>query len=363
MADVRLFSILQVSDLHLGTPLPNGDARLPPALAVLPLMTGQLGHHRIAARELRRFVTDRLAAGVRDTMVVSGDLTAVGASAEFALARAFLGPGPSQRQFGVSLGFADWDETSVSGNHDQWPGHGRVIGWPTQGLARTFPNAFPFFRKIQVDGGVTLTLAMVDSDADVRPVSLSRIFGRGKFESQLAALAQMLPRREDREVRVMVVHHAIADANVPLVAGATPIPRRAANARWRRLEIAPDSLLALEHFVVDHAFQVVMTGHRHRARLTELTASKRTVSRRVLEAQCGATTQRDVYPGHLLWRTQGAFPLPALPANALILHELVERDGALVWIAEIFQRAPGSGFVSSTTATRLPGPTRREMPV
>lgn len=365
MADERLFSILQVSDLHFGRLLSNGNARLPPGLAFVSAMTGQLGHHRIAARDLRRFVTGCRVAGRPDLVVVGGDLTAVGAPDEFDLARSFLGAGPSHPDFGVSLGLTDWVETSVPGNHDQWPGSGWILGAPTPGLAATFQNAFPTVRSFSLAGGLTLTFVMVDSDAEVWPVSGSRLFGRGRFAGQMASLGRILPRCGDREIRVLVVHHAISDGTVPLSAGATPFPRRASNARWRRLEIAPDSLLALEHALVDHAFRVVMTGHRHLARLATLTASNGTASRPVLEAQCGATTQRDVYPGHLLHRTRGPFPLPALPANALILHDLVRRDGALVWTAEIYRRAPGRGFIASasTIGAATFDPNRREMPI
>lgn len=363
MADERLFSILQVSDLHFGTLLADGDAALPPGLSVLPAMAGQLGHHRRAARDLRRFLIQRREGGEAEVVVVNGDLTANGAVAQFDLARSFLGVGPAHPGFGLSLGLADWVETSVSGNHDQWPGSGRIVGWPTPGLAATFPHAFPFVRRFHPAGGPPITVVMVDSDADVWPMSLDRFYARGRFARQLRQLGGVLPEREAEEIRVMVIHHAIADDTVPVTAAAAAFPRRAAG--WRELEIGRGSLLALEQALVDHAIQVVMTGHLHVARLATLTASKGRLTLPVLEARCGTTTQRDVYPGHLLHRTQGPVPLRPLPPNTLVMHELVRRDGALIWKAEVYRRAPGRGFVAATAfvPTSLQSTMLREMPL
>lgn len=348
MADETILGLVQVSDLHFGDLLPNGDASLPSLLGWLPFMSGQLGHHRRAARDLHRFIADRRERIGTEVLVVSGDLTACGAVPQFALAESFLGSRPPHPAFPLSLAAADWVDKGVPGNHDQWPGTGAIVGNPTPGLAATFPRAFPSVWRIRTRQGPSVAFVMVDSDADVAPVSVDRVFSRGAFQSQLNRLGEILPPGEADEVRVMVIHHSVADSSVPDTPGVVAFPRRGGGTSWRPLEIASDSLLALEKALVDHDIRVLMTGHIHHPRLVTFSASNGRRRLNVLETRCGTTTQRDVYPAALLVQPPGLLPLKPLPPNSLVVHELARRGTALVWKAEVYRRLAGRGFVASS---------------
>lgn len=363
MADKTLLSCMHITDLHFGRLLGDGGSALPRWLGRLPFMSGLLGHDRGAAKDLERFLLDRRDRGEAELLIVGGDLTAAGAVPQFDLARSFLGTAPPHPVLRATLGVADWVDTGVSGNHDQWPGTGRIVGWPTPGLAATFPRPFPFVETRRLADGLKITFIMIDSDADVGPFSYDRVFARGRFEGQVRQLGSLLPPREEGEVRVMVIHHAIADARVPPSPGAAVFPRRGPVSLRRRLEIDGDSLLALEHALVDHEVHVVLTGHLHVPRLSELSATNDRSRAAVFEARSGTATQRDAYPARFLAKLPSTILLDPLAPNTLVMHSLLRRDGDLVWRAEVFWRATGRGFVSGTTPAPpiLPGTMVREM--
>lgn len=363
MADRTFLSCMHITDLHIGRLLGDGGSALPRWLGRLPFMSGLLGHDRGAARDLERFLLDRREREEAELVIVSGDLTATGDVAQFDLARSFLGSAPPDPVLRATLGIVDWFDTGVSGNHDRWPGFFPPLGGPTPGLAATFPRTFPFVTTRPLADGLKITFIMIDSDADVGPVSYDRVFARGRFEGQMRKLGSLLPPRAEGEVRVMVIHHAIADASVPPSPGAADFPRRGPVSSWRPLEMDGASLLALEHALVDHEVHVVLTGHLHVPRLSELSATNDRSRATVFEARSGTTTQRDAYPARFLARLPSKILLDPLPPNTLVMHSLLRRHGALVWKAEVFWRAAGRGFISSTTlaSPMLPGILVREM--
>lgn len=365
MPDETLFTILQISDLHFGS-WPRGatdleiGAALPALLAHSDLFDGQLGHHWQGLSDLHRFYSelwDRTKGNVG--VVVSGDLTACGAVDQFNLAADFLG-GQQNSQLTFGLGLTDWAAVSIPGNHDHWPGSNLILGEPTVGLAAYLPGPYPRVGPVvNLDDEISLRLLYVDSDSDVRSISRDRFLARGKFVSQLETLGRLVPDREDGEIRVLVVHHAVSSIGIPPGQQAMPFPRPQASRR-KRLEIDRDTLRVLEHALVDLDIRVLFTGHLHVPRLTEFLTSNDVEAATVLEARCGTTTQLDRYPYSILQK------LPygrVLPPNSLICHEMIRRDEALIWRAEIFWRAKGRGFVSDDlhVSASLPNSLVREL--
>jgi len=275
--------------------------------------------------------------------VVSGDLTACGATHQFSLASDFLGPPYPGSNFTFGLGLVNWADASISGNHDQWPGSNRIFGNPTAGLAQFLSGTYPRVGPLTaLDQAASIRFLFVDSDADVSPFSRDRLLARGQFVSQLTTLRSVVPARQHGEIRVLVVHHAVSTLGYPQVKHPEAFPRPSSAGR-RRLEIDRKTLHVLEHALVDLDIQVIFTGHLHVPRLGEFTASNDVESIQVLEARCGTTTQLDRYPYEVLQQ------LPykrILPPNTLICHELIRRDGGLVWRAQIYWRAKGRGVVS-----------------
>lgn len=123
----RLATFVHISDLHFGEIDPTTDdaaldAYTEPWLRQLPWFDGYLGHGGDALRHLDSF----FAAARRSEnahLIVTGDLTTVGAGHEFSLARQFL-TRVSRFASGalLGLGVTDAFDRTVPGNHDHWPG-------------------------------------------------------------------------------------------------------------------------------------------------------------------------------------------------------------------------------------------------
>ncbi|KQP27457.1 hypothetical protein ASF27_20980 [Methylobacterium sp. Leaf102] len=273
--------------------------------------------------------------------MISGDLTAYGNPYQFDLAADFLGSEKPTR-FGFGLGLVQWAESSVSGNHDQWPGSTMIVGAPTTKLGEVLPGPYPMIGQLQpLSATASLRFLFVDSDADVGHVLPNRFLARGCFASQLSKLASQVPARVTGEVRVLVVHHAVSSLGTPWTDQASEFPKGSPSRRTP-LEIDGGTLRALQHFLVNAGVQVVLTGHLHVPRLSEFVASNDVETLNVLETRCGTTTQWDHYPMNVLAEVD---PERRLPPNSLVCHELVQRSDELVWRASIYWRSRASGFV------------------
>ena len=247
----------------------------------------------------------------------TGDLTSWGAPGQFEAARAIL---PEVLRDPKAL------ELAIPGNHDHWPGTGRVLGRSSGALGKHF-SGLPWIRRLPLGPDRILTFAAIDSDADVLPWSNARALGRGHFQTQLAALDVLLPRPAPGEVRVLLMHHS----------------------PWLRkfhLGITRSSRAALMAFLPRHGFRVILCGHIHlaRAHLQECAHGL------VLEARCGSTTQRDCIP------VGGTTSRHGIPHNTLIVHRLDEDDeGALTWHSELYRHGL-KGFEPAGMLAELPMP-------
>lgn len=364
VVESRLLSVVQISDLHFGSTVKGGTIPAAALLRASSHFEGWLDHHQQGVRQLAQFFRGVRPRDPAALLAVSGDLTSNGADPQFALIEDFLGGSGPQSAFGFGLGVTNWRERTIPGNHDHWPGSNFPAGPPSLGFARCFPNAFPAVQPlIPLANGVTVRFILVNSDADVGWLSYDRFAGRGRFDSQFAVLDRVLPPVTKGEIRVMLVHHAVADDRTPTQVGRVPFPRRGGPPRHAQfLEIDPISLALMERALVRHSVRVVMTGHLHEPRLTEMTATDGSKSLSVLETRCGTTTQQDQFPPHMLTKLQ---PGRSLPPNSLILHELVLRGDQLIWRASIHWRSAGSGFVCRPAqgSLRLPSKLVGELPL
>ncbi|KAF0243520.1 MAG: hypothetical protein FD180_3304 [Planctomycetota bacterium] len=318
MPALRLLTILHISDTHIaegdGT---KGGGRINPAS--LPRWKrgrawhGVLSHSTPAMMALAEFAA-RLREEEGAITVHSGDLTSWGAPGQFVAARAIL---PEVLRDPKALDLA------IPGNHDHWPGTGRVFGRPSSALQQFF-SGLPWIRHIPLGPDRILTIAAIDSDADVPPWSNARAWGRGHFQSQLAALDVLLPRRLPGEVRVLLMHHSPSVDKY-------------------HLGIVRGSRAALEVFLPRHGFRIILCGHVHRAG-GHLQACGHG---QVLEVRCGSTTQRDCIP------EDGVHVRHGIPQNTLIVHRLEQDDaGTLTWRSELYRHGL-KGFEPAGTLAEL----------
>jgi hypothetical protein len=350
MPDAKpLLVVLHISDVHFSDRLAGDDAdqmssKVPPFLATFQHLDGLLGHHYKALSALHEFCCDLLDDEFSERLLIlSGDVTASGAPAQFDLSDGFIGAASSHSAYKIGLGWSTWPNWSIPGNHDQWPGNAWPVGKPSPGLRKYFAGSFPAIgQPIPLQNGSSVRFIFVDTDADVGPWSINRVLARGDFVSQLAALDQMLPPIQHNEFRVMVIHHSIAASATQSGNNIVDFPRPDPGHR-RTLEITPRTLLVLEHALVDHDIKVVLCGHLHVARLTRMMASNGNERSLILEARCGSTTQVDKYPYKVL---QAMNRSRKLAPNTLIVHEVVENEGLTVWRSQIYWRARDNRFVN-----------------
>src|SRR4051794_36223188 len=90
-----IFNLLHISDLHLshklgGHTVDDRSARLPPLLSRNKEFDGFLGHHYKALSALHDFYKTLWLQQPKPVLVVTGDLTANGAEAQFDLAHGYL---------------------------------------------------------------------------------------------------------------------------------------------------------------------------------------------------------------------------------------------------------------------------------
>jgi hypothetical protein len=112
---------------------------------------------------------------------------------------------------------------------------------------------------------------------------------------------------------------------------------------------------ALDEFLVACEIPVILSGHVHTPNAGTFTAHHPTLylSRTVLEARCGTTTQRDAIP--LTWTTPtGQRPSNrSLILNTLLVHRLEQDATGLVWQTQTYRRTP-TGFVLPDSKNSVP---------
>jgi Calcineurin-like phosphoesterase len=342
------FTLLHISDLHFGDKLGGqGVDQLSAALPLLirfPRFDGLLGHHYKALSALHDFYKQLWNRAPTSPVVVTGDITANGAVTQFDLAHLYLGDETPGADFELGLGLAQWPSTSISGNHDQWPGSNVIFGRHTAGLKKYFKQPFPIVAPpLEIRRGLALRFLFIDTDAGVSPFGHNRFLARGEFVSQLVTLREQIPAVARGEIRVLVMHHSLMPAP-PQSPSATVTPQRRI-AFPRAMEITSGTRKVLDHFLVDYGIKIIMCGHLHVPRLTKYHASNGTEATTVLEARCGTTTQRDEYPYELVQKMSAE---RRLPPNTLILHRVIERSRSLLWRSEIFWRNRSGRFVGTS---------------
>lgn len=322
-----LATFVHISDLHIGILDPaTGDAVISPALQTgldnFALADGLLGHHGQALADLAQFVDDLRSRDEQFHVLATGDLSRTGDSQELALARRFLEREIDlQPPIGNFAGLYAADKLIViPGNHDHWAGTAGPIGATPSAYYHRFLVALPQTSSIPLGThGHTLSLIQVDSDADVRPNSIVRIFARGSFSSQLRTLDAALTARADKEVRVLLIHHPRTWTNFKL--GMTGKAKR-----------------DLDRFLLKQEISVILCGHTH------IPSMRRhyTGPREYWECGAGSTTQLDTIP--FKWRLKLRNPDKIkTQANALALHRIYDVDGRLEWSATRYTRS-ASGF-------------------
>jgi Calcineurin-like phosphoesterase len=326
-----LKTFIQVSDLHIGDIDPrSGDAKVSAAAGYtyqnFTWFDGLLGHQGRALKELEAFCAEFAEREEPFELLVTGDFTRCGAASEIATVQSFLASSvdlnpPNGIFVGLKVGAVP--RASITGNHDQWGG----LNWPWGGgpLASLglVPNGMPFVLMYPLANGRRLLLAGIDTDADISPRGMKRVLAMGSFQSQLVALEQKLPKSERGDIRVLMAHHSMARANVPL-----------------RMDAA--SKAALSAFLGDQGFSILLSGHTHEQLFCTLpvTASNGTIST-LEELTCGSTTQHDQVPYN--WRSLvGNLPTRQWPANTLMVHRIMGSPGATTWETQAYVRTSGA---------------------
>lgn len=314
-----LATFLHISDLHIGIADAVNDAQVRRVWEALSWFDGLLGHEYLALTHLESFFND-LRRRESARLIVTGDLTRVGADAEFAMVEAFLG---SKLTFadGRSVGLRDprWKELCVLGNHDQWPGASTIFGEATP-AAQQLRSGMEPVTEVPVGGGYTLTFAKLDTDAQVGPLSASRLLARGQFVHAVKTLDDYFAMRpkQKHEIRILLMHHSISHRGVIL-------------------GIGERSRTALERLIVRHGFALALNGHTHEMKSSPLSVTRLGTPQNLLEATCGTSTQRMIAP--VEWRREIHRTTP----NIVLVHRLVAGVRGLSWIVTPY-RQTAQGF-------------------
>lgn len=318
---------LQISDLHIGHVDPDGltgefNSAAPKYWGYAGAFKGLYGHSYIALYHLQQAWRGLQQAYPDIRLLVTGDLTACGNPDQFETAADYLGTQLSPPKGRCGLHVANWRELAISGNHDQWPGNGLMLGNPSASL-RKHVNTAPATLVTTIPTGNQVRFIFVDTDADVPPKGIKRLLAMGEFHNQLAELNKKMPPHRGKEIRVLLLHHS----------------RTFGDPKYRPpLVITKRSRRLLDQFVVEHGVSVMLCGHTHVAscKVHQITLPGREASK-VLEACCGTTTQREYFPYQWV-DLAGRAPNWPLEPNTFILHSIEEESGRLFWCSEVHQR-------------------------
>jgi hypothetical protein len=279
VADSLVFA--QISDIHMGDSLLG---------AILNAPAGLTGHDPQICRKLVHMIRDIVAKyriGEEELKwIISGDLTRVGATAEFGVARDFMQSAPQldRHRWAIrpALGVHPDRYVDVPGNHDHfdgWNGGGggavrAFLKWARGGPRAWNGNLFPnFFRPcpwvspagpwMSLAGTIQLDLFGVDSDSGLAGQDANR-FAHGKIsdvefqllEDYLLASRDEPAKKGVTRVRAIVCHHAFTRRPQDGLVKARPLE---AVSRLRLLELAAQYRVA-----------AVLTGHTHLPRFRKL---------------------------------------------------------------------------------------------
>lgn len=334
---MRLNTFVHISDIHIT------DARMDAQVAALyvlfPKLDGFLGHSYDSLTKLDPFF-DNLKNKEDARLILTGDLTRVGAQWEFETAQEFLETEltpPKGESVGLSL--SNWRELTIPGNHDRYPGIPFLFGGPTKAFYTIFPSVPIPSMPTTVDiplhssNGHLLKFLLIDTDADVSPWSPNRAAAKGSFVSQLQDLSGQLNTQASDEIRVLCLHHSRAKGGL-------------------LLRMDSQSSAALDEFIVSHGVAVLLSGHIHEPPSVKLaTAHGSSGSTEYLEARCGTTSQMSLFHKPHYWRNLYGLHIKKNPkANSLLVHRIYEINGEILWESELF-REGSSDFVPANTAT------------
>jgi 3',5'-cyclic AMP phosphodiesterase CpdA len=332
-----LATFLQISDLHFGHVDQKNvtgpyNAEMPAKWAKCRLFRGLFGHQYLALEQLVKFVGEQRQIDGKMKLLVTGDLTSCGNVDQFLTASDFLGNVLKHPKGLCGLNWKDWNDWAIPGNHDHWPGTGKVTGVPSPGLAGSFPKMHRSW-ELGLGSGYKLRFYSINTDADVKPKGVYRRLAVGHFTSQLAAVERdFLTTREPKEIRILLLHHS----------------RRFGSPIYRQpLVTCKHSRKALDEFLVKLGISIILCGHTHVPRIRDYTAKHRNGQQlKVMEGCCGTTTQWDSIPFQWtnLW---GSYPSFSMESNTLLRHRIIQDGGKLVWEPRVFQRHSG-GFVPMT---------------
>jgi 3',5'-cyclic AMP phosphodiesterase CpdA len=338
MAKRVLHTIFHVSDLHVGEIDADGvtgppDAAIKRWWGLHKECYGFLGHTFQAMRQLEEFFADATE-GIPATVVVTGDLTTCGADAEFEIATSFLtnvAVFPPRREVGLRV--TDLMERSVPGNHDHWPGKRCIIGPRNERLFSVFPDR-PFSPQfVHLSETHRLVVFGINTDEDVHGFGPSRLLGRARCLSQLAALEKQLEHCEAQpgDIRILLLHHSRMHQK-------------------SRLGMTAATLDKLNRVIEKWQISVLLSGHLHIPAVRVQRIAGPSVSWDLIEARCGTSLQRDTVPE--TWIQQG-FTAATLEPNNVLVHQIVETEGALEWHTASYSRTD-RGFREHSLAGNKP---------
>jgi len=339
----RLCTFVQISDLHFGNAI--AGKRFDPWARHVPLLKGFVGHDPATLVSLQRrlAILRRSEPDVR--LIVTGDLTAYGAAAQFTEAAAYLGGKSIPPRF-VGLDERGWRIWSIPGNHDQWPGVPFFsLGGPNSTVSTIYPAAVVGPWQ-PLGNGRTIEFLRLDSDADVDPWSPPRFYACGSFVKALRRLAGQMTPPDPSRVRVLMLHHSFEHQG-----------QRVGPTSWCPIQITLHHLTIddasrqdLAAFVRDHDVRVLLTGHVHEPHFLDapngLHAAR---GRSVLEARCGSTSQR--------LASGGQSSSDPRVKNTLIVHRVMEDPdtGAVSWESVVEGYEFGVGFTQLRPVPGGPG--------
>lgn len=336
---MRLNTFVHISDIHFSDS--NNDSKALILYAALPKLDGFLGHSYQSLTMLDEFFADMVDKEEAE-LILTGDITRVGAVLEFDMARTYLERElvPPQGYF-IGLRESNWLTRAIPGNHDHYPGIPMLIGGPTGGLAATFPN--PKLPRVVTSDlgseGHELTFLLINTDADVPALHPNRFAARGSFVSQIDKLEKQLGKKRPKEIRILCLHHSRAQ-------------------RGPMLEMDQSSRDRLSNFILEYGIAVLLSGHIHEPPLvrmeTAVNTEDDTVFADYLEARCGTTTQRNLFHIPYYWRRmlhnlhikkRGHW------SNTLLVHRISREDGAIIWESDLFMETP-QGFAPAPPTHR-----------
>jgi hypothetical protein len=183
---------LQVSDMHIDDNLYSPgrhflDAKVQGYIKAWPWWgKGLLGHHGAGVNALANFYALDFRGADRETFM-TGDFTRNGATKQLGQARDFLNSRPG----GNSIRF------SICGNHDHWSGVNWPLGSPVINIGAEF--ALPKVVRVPLAGNAPpLQFILINTDAEVPPLSWRRFWARGEFKQELKAAQTELKKTPSR---------------------------------------------------------------------------------------------------------------------------------------------------------------------